>query len=78
MFPNPTEQEKNCKIVLNTMPEKELSIQVYDVNGIVQYETKLTPESSTIEIPTYFAKGIYLVKVSCDEFTKTKRLMIKD
>jgi hypothetical protein len=77
LIPNPVESEKTCQVVLNTLPEKELIIQVIDINGVVKYESKIFPENSTIEIPTNFTSGIYLVKLSCNEFTQTKRLMVK-
>ena len=77
LIPNPVESEKSCQVILNTLPEKELTIQVIDINGVVKYESKLFPENSTIEIPTNFTSGIYLVKLSCNEFTQTKRLMVK-
>ena len=77
LIPNPVESEKTCKVVLNTMPEKDLTLQVIDINGVVKYESKIFPENSTIEFPTNFTSGIYLVKLSCNEFTHTKRLMVK-
>ena len=77
IVPNPNIDNIASNIVLNNIPNKELTIEIFNAQGEVVYETTRKVDSNRIELPNHFDKGIYFVKVIASDFTQTKRMMIK-
>jgi hypothetical protein len=77
IVPNPNMENIMSSIVLSTIPDKEITIIITDLQGVNLFETKKKVDSNKIEIPNSFSKGIYFVKVISSDFTETKRMIIK-
>lgn len=77
IVPNPSVDNEISNIVLNTIPNGEVTIEITDTQGEMLYEVTKKSETNKIEIPNYFSKGIYFVKVIHSDFIQTKRMMIK-
>ncbi len=77
IVPNPNMDNVISNIVLSAIPNNAVSIEITDAQGVVLYEVSKKTESNKIEIPNSFSKGIYFVKVICNDFVQTKRMMIK-
>jgi hypothetical protein len=77
IVPNPISEDQKITIRLGFVPKHEVFVLVYDINGLLIYDVTKKTDSSNIEIPQEFSKGVYLVKVICDEFIQTKRMLIK-
>ena len=70
--PNPSRNDLNVGITYN--PSRDYNIEVYDVLGKQIYRGQLIKDDTTINATSWKA-GVYLVKLSSNEFTQTKRFM---
>jgi hypothetical protein len=77
IVPNPSIDNVISNIVLNTIPNGLITIEITNTQGEILYEVTKKHDSNKIEIPNHFAKGIYFVKVIHSDFIQTKRMMIK-
>ena len=70
--PNPSRNDLNIGITYN--PSRDYNIEVYDVLGKQIYKGQLTKDDTSINVSSWKA-GVYLVKLSSDEVTLTKRFL---
>ncbi len=77
IVPNPSIENEKSKIVLSVIPEKEITIIVTDINGVVCFEEMKKVSDNKVEIPNDFSKGIYIVKIMSSDNLQTKRMIIK-
>lgn len=77
IVPNPSIENQMAKIQLNFVPKNSIDIQIFDLNGVLVYETKTKPELAEVELLTNLYKGVYIVKILNDDFIQTKRMIIK-
>lgn len=72
LSPNPSKKDLNIEINYNF--GNEYIVEVYDVLGKKIYRTQLKRDNTTINVSNW-RSGIYLVKLSSDQTTFTKRFM---
>lgn len=77
IVPNPTSENQKTNILLGFIPKRDVSVLIYDINGLLIYEATKKIDTANFEIPKEFSKGVYLVKIICDELVQTKRMLIK-
>lgn len=70
--PNPS--NKNLNIGITYDSNRNYNIEVFDVLGKEIYRGRLTKDNTAIDVYNW-RSGIYLVKLSSDEFTQTKRFI---
>lgn len=70
--PNPSNSNLNIGIAYNI--SRNYAIEVYDVLGKQIYRGQLKKDNTSINA-TNWRPGVYLVKLSSDEFTETKRFI---
>lgn len=69
--PNPGKNELNIKL---SKKDSDLKLEVFDVLGKQIYKGLITKLESSINVSTW-KSGVYLVRVSSDKTTKTKRFI---
>lgn len=74
VFPNPAEEYFKVNFE-NTVSGSKL-VEVYNMLGKKLYEKKITGKQHKISTSSW-TPGIYLVRVKTNEFTKTRRLLVK-
>ncbi len=56
------------------MTSRDYNLEVYDVLGKQIYRGQLTSDDTSIDV-TNWRSGVYLVKLSSDQSTQTKRFI---
>jgi len=69
VFPNPTSNN----IIIET--KENTTLHVFDINGKLLYETKLTERTSEINLEE-FSKGVYFFKAISDDKTIVKKVLV--
>ena len=69
--PNPAKSKLNIKLL---SADEDLNIEVFDVLGKRVYKGLITQLESSINV-TNWKSGVYLVRVSNDKITQTKRFI---
>ena len=72
IFPNPSNRDLNIGIAHN--PSREYSIEVYDILGKQIYRGRLLNNNTSINTSNWRG-GVYLVKLTSDQATQTKRFV---
>lgn len=70
--PNPSDTSLNLNITYNS--SRNYNMEVYDVLGKQIFRGQLNSENTSIDVSNW-RQGVYLVKLSSDEFTETKRFI---
>lgn len=70
--PNPSSKDLNVKIAYNS--GRDYMIEVYDILGKKIHKGELTKDNTSINVSNW-RTGVYLVKLSSDDFTETKRFL---
>ena len=70
--PNPA--TKNLNIGISYETSRDYNLEVYDVLGKQIYIDQLTSDDTSIDV-TNWRSGIYLIKLSSDQSTQTKRFI---
>ena len=69
--PNPSKDKLNIKL---PSANKNLKLEVFDVLGKLIYKGEITELESSVNVSNW-KSGVYLVRVSSDKGTKTKRFI---
>jgi hypothetical protein len=69
--PNPSKDKLNIKL---PSANKNLKLEVFDVLGKLIYKEEITELESSVNVSNW-KSGVYLVRVSSDKGTKTKRFI---
>ncbi|MDI9258259.1 MULTISPECIES: S8 family serine peptidase [Flavobacterium] len=72
LYPNPN--QGSFSISLNNTNLKDISVTVLDVSGKIIYQTKVIQNDFELTIPN-LSTGIYLVKLSSNEFNETLKFV---
>ncbi|WP_299114455.1 T9SS type A sorting domain-containing protein [uncultured Winogradskyella sp.] len=70
--PNPSANDLNIGILYDA--SRDYNLEVYDVLGKQIYRGQLTKDDSSIDVRNW-RRGVYLVKLSSDQSTQTKRFI---
>ncbi|GGI57919.1 T9SS type A sorting domain-containing protein [Winogradskyella haliclonae] len=70
--PNPSTNDLNIGILYDA--SRDYNLEVYDVLGKQIYRGQLIKDDSTIDVRSW-RRGVYLVKLSSDQSTQTKRFI---
>ncbi|SHH43445.1 T9SS type A sorting domain-containing protein [Winogradskyella jejuensis] len=70
--PNPSNRDLNVGINYNS--SRAYNLEVYDVLGKQIYRGQLTKDNNSIDASNW-RRGVYLIKLSSDEATQTKRFI---
>ena len=65
---------KNLNIGISYETSRDYNLEVYDVLGKQIYIDQLTSDDTSIDV-TNWRSGIYLIKLSSDQSTQTKRFI---
>lgn len=76
IFPNPS--NGNFKIIYLLPQNKKGTLEIFDIEGRKAYQQNL-PQWSTLQFLNLhqLANGVYAIKISSDNFTATKKLLIQ-
>jgi hypothetical protein len=80
VYPNPANRDDNLVIDLIDIPNDEYTVAVIDPQGVEMIRTKLSisHSSGSTTIPIHsFQSGIYLVRVSCSQWSTNKKIVIR-
>ncbi len=78
MYPNPAKLSTRIDILIDH--EAEVSLKILDMSGkqIAERDYGTVLSTSTVDINTsLFNAGVYLVQLSVDGYTMTKRLVVE-
>ncbi|NOZ47213.1 MAG: T9SS type A sorting domain-containing protein [Chlorobi bacterium] len=76
VFPNPT--FGNINISSDDFFDKDLKIELVNLNGQVIFSSYFNSSKTdyNIDLPD-ISKGLYIIKIQCDDFIKTKKIVIE-
>ncbi|SHK61373.1 HmuY family protein [Epilithonimonas mollis] len=82
IYPNPTKEDKKINILINIKEtgSKNGNVEIFDLSGKKVYESLIDKQSgfSAKEVDlNRLSSGVYLVKISYDGQTETKKLVVK-
>jgi hypothetical protein len=72
MYPNPS----NGEINISSSLEGNVVVSIHTINGQLLLSTTINAESKTIDLNS-FSKGLYIVKITSEKESLTKKLVIK-
>jgi hypothetical protein len=72
MYPNPS----NGEINISSSLEGNVVVSIHTINGQLLFSTTINAESKTIDLNS-FSKGLYIVKITSEKESLTKKLVIK-